>query len=217
MNKSDLTIAELALELQQCVTAPLMSRLGKAPQVVLVDDGLNKIRRKRKDASAERWSADHGDQILIRFTPVQYDSVDQPVDQSPSGNPSSQAFGLPAETYSVAELVEALNRAEHRRGFDFVALKWFRDTALPMETFNWAKSDSSRRHALSEAIEKRLILTNKVPNPKSPFPVTSIRLNRSMPEVAKLLGEGLETDLDFHPVEIRGEPLSTTIIRERRQ
>jgi hypothetical protein len=29
-------------------------------------------------------------------------------------------------------------------------------------------------------------------------------------------GQGVEADLDFHPVEIGGEPLSATILRERR-
>lgn len=29
-------------------------------------------------------------------------------------------------------------------------------------------------------------------------------------------GRGDEADLDFHPIEIRGEPLSTTVLRERR-
>lgn len=69
---------------------------------------------------------------------------------------------------------------------------------------------------LNSAIEKRLILTNKVQNPKSPqFPVTSIRVNRLMPEVQAVLGHP-KKDLDFHPIHIKGEPLSATILRERR-
>ncbi|MGO9209947.1 MAG: hypothetical protein ACLPXM_16580 [Terriglobales bacterium] len=31
-----------------------------------------------------------------------------------------------------------------------------------------------------------------------------------------VLAQGENSDLDFHPVEIRGEPLSSTILRERR-
>jgi len=61
-----------------------------------------------------------------------------------------------------------------------------------------------------------LILVGKVPNPKSPqFPVTSIRLNRLMPEVQEVLGLP-KKDLGFHPIHIKGEPLSATILRERR-
>jgi len=109
-----------------------------------------------------------------------------------------------------------LNLAEHRPGFDFVSLKWFRDAALPAGGYEWAKSDSTRHQVLSDAIARRLILTNKVPNPKDPsFPVTAIRVNRQMPEVMKIIGEAWYADSDFHPVEIRGEPLSATIIRER--
>jgi hypothetical protein len=36
-----------------------------------------------------------------------------------------------------------------------------------------------------------------------------------MSEVKTLLGHGASPDLDFHPVEIKGEPLSAMIIRER--
>jgi hypothetical protein len=65
-------------------------------------------------------------------------------------------------------------------------------------------------------IDKRLVLVGKVPNPKSPqFPVTSIRLNRLMPELQEVLGLP-KKDLDFHPIRIKGEPLSATILRERR-
>jgi len=70
---------------------------------------------------------------------------------------------------------------------------------------------------LREAIEKRLVLTNKVPNPKSPqFPVTALRLNRSLPETQAILGTHDTTSSEFQPVAIRGEAISTTILRERR-
>jgi len=68
-------------------------------------------------------------------------------------------------------------------------------------------------------INKRFVLVGKVPNPKSPqFPVTTIRIekNRLMPEVKAVLGQSDSPDLDFAPIEISGEPLSATILRERR-
>ncbi|HEV3513479.1 MAG TPA: hypothetical protein VGS05_17345 [Candidatus Sulfotelmatobacter sp.] len=218
MNRSEeATIADLASEIQQCLAGPLREKFGYEPQVVLVDDAPNKIRRKRKDASAERWSAERGDQILIRFTPPEPSAAKGTISEPPSTGPSTPGGGKVKDDNATVALIQALNRAEHRRGFDFVSLKWFRDTALPAEPFEWAQSDHSRRQVLADAIEKRLILTNKVPNPRSPFPVTAIRLNHSVPEVINVIGQKDDTDFDFHPVEILGEPLSATVIRERRQ
>jgi hypothetical protein len=37
-----------------------------------------------------------------------------------------------------------------------------------------------------------------------------------MPEVKTILGSGEDSVPDFHPVEIRGENLSATVLRERR-
>jgi len=213
----EVTIADLASEIQQCLVGPLRNKLGYEPQVVLVDDGANKIRRKRKNASAGHWSAERGDQILIRFVPPSAPVLKRSTAEPQPREPQNLHAPTAASKDATAGLIQALNRAEHRRGFDFVSLKWFRDTALPAEGFDWAQADFSRRSVLTEAIEKRVILTSKVPNPRSSFPVTAIRLNRSMSEVIAALGENDNTDLGFHPVEIRGEPLSATIIRERRQ
>jgi len=119
--------------------------------------------------------------------------------------------------HPISDLVRALDRAESTPGYDFVALKWFRDVFLPAEGFEWAKADSSRQDVLRNAIEKRLVLTSKVPNPKSPqFPVTAIRLNRLLADNQAILRARQGSDSGFHPVEIRGENLSTTILRERR-
>jgi hypothetical protein len=40
-------------------------------------------------------------------------------------------------------------------------------------------------------------------------------LNRLLPEVQEVLGTP-KRSLDFHPIHIKGEPLSATILRERR-
>jgi len=70
---------------------------------------------------------------------------------------------------------------------------------------------------LRDAIDKRLILTSKIANPKSPqFPVTTIRLNRLIPEVMAILGNEDRRASCFQPVAIRGEGLSTTILHDRR-
>jgi hypothetical protein len=128
------------------------------------------------------------------------------------GTTSTSVFVHPAE----AELLKALDRAESTPGWSFVSLKKFRDEILPSENISSLGSDVERQNVLRSSIDKRLILKKPVPNPKSPqFPVTSIRLNRMMPEVQEVLGHA-KKDLDFHPIHIKGEPLSATILRERR-
>lgn len=185
-------------------------------------------RKKRSDASADNWSPETG-RIEIRFEiprsgdkEVTADSV-SPVRSSPasgelSGSGATRSnYVHPAETDLVQALVRALDHAEAKPGWNFVPLKKFRDEILPSEHVPSLRTDVERQNVLRSAIEKRLVLVGKVPNPKAPeFPVTTIRLNRLLPQVQAILGTLNTPDSDFHPVEIRGEPLSATILRERR-
>jgi hypothetical protein len=180
-------------------------------------------RKKRKDAEAVNWSPE-SDEIRICFERARAASSSGNrgmAEASPPETPTAEAGSGSVENSPardpLSDLIQTLDRTEARPGFNFVALKWFRDLALPEEGFAWAQSDSARRDVLRGAIEKRLILTSKVPNPRSPqFPVTSIRLNRLLPEVQAILGTSGRGGEDFEPVAIRGESLSTTILRERR-
>jgi len=130
----------------------------------------------------------------------------------PSGTvPGAASYLHPAE----ADLLRVLDRAESKPGWSFVPLKKFRDEILPSEHIPSMPTDVEQSAVLRSSIEKKLILIGKVPNPKSPqFPVTTIRVNRMMPEVRAIFGGG-EADLEFRPVEIKGEPLSATVMRER--
>ena len=177
-------------------------------------------RKKRSTASADNWSPESG-RIEIRFEPGMQEAkpIKPKISQVPaspvkSDNHSVSASGLhPAQ----ADLLKALDRAESRPGWNFVPLKKFRDEILLQEHFTSMPTEVERRNVLQTVIDKKLVLTGKVVNPKSPqFPVTTIRLNRLMPEVKALLGQSEGSDLDFRPVEISGEPLSATILRERR-
>lgn len=160
-------------------------------------------RKKRKNASADSWTPESGE-IRIHFEP----------DSKPSP-PAVRQTKQPLDP--LGDLVRSLDRAESTPGYDFVALKWFRDVFLPTEKFEWATPDSVRQSVIRQAIDRRLILTSKVQNPKSPqFPVTAIRLNRLLPDVRTMLGAGVVPDSGFDPVEIRGERLSATVLRERR-
>jgi hypothetical protein len=184
-------------------------------------------RKKRSDASADNWSPQSG-RIEIRFEPAPEEqkivagedsrraaSKSGPLPHSfPEGFSGPNTFVTPLEI----KLLRALNGAESTPGWKFVSLKKFRDNlrseAIDPGTFQ--PTDVNWQEVIRSAIEKRLILTGKVQNPKSPqFPVTSIRLNRLMPEVQVVLGQS-KKDLDFHPIHIKGEPLSAIILRERR-
>jgi hypothetical protein len=143
------------------------------------------------------WPRDDGDEIEPETTKAA--SVAEPKDDR------------------LSDVVRALDRAERRPGYEFVSLKWFRDTALAHESLSWAADELARHEVLREAIDKRWILTSKIPNPRPPhFPVTAIRLNRQMPEVNAALGGRTGSPLAFRPVQIRGEPLSATVLIDRR-
>jgi hypothetical protein len=172
-------------------------------------------RKKKKNASADNWSPESGE-IRIYFEAVNPSSPENlasvPIPQTRLSKPKT---AVPSDP--ISDLARALDRAESRPGYDFVALKWFRDVFLPAEGLGWTQADSMRQDVLRQAIEKRIVLTSKVPNPKSPqFPVTAIRLNRLLQETQIILGGETASGCGFEPVEIRGESLSETVLRERR-
>jgi len=166
-------------------------------------------RKKRRDAEFEaNWDPDT-DSIRISFALVEEDT-------EPMVDEASRSAVNGAED-RLTDLVRVLDRAESRPGYEFVSLKWFRDTALGQEGPLWASDLEVRHEALREAIDKRWILTSKVANPRPPhFPVTAIRLNRQAPEVIGVLGNRGGGAHSFRPIPIRGESLSSTIQRDRR-
>jgi hypothetical protein len=185
-----------------------------------------KRRKKPSHAAAGNWSAESSDRIEIwfelgtnqqepRVSSVTSESGTTPPAQPRQGSASAEGGAVPANT--ISDLVRALARAESRPGWSFVPLRKFRDEILAAEQVRWVSSSVERRNVLQAAIDQKLVVVGHVQNPKPPhFPVTTVRLNRLMPEVQRLIGQGQNSDLDFHPVEIRGEPLSATILRERR-
>lgn len=94
----------------------------------------------------------------------------------------------------LRDFVLALDHVERDPHLRFVSLKWFRDTYLPKRGYDWASDPDIPRQIVHEAAESEIILTAKVPNPKTPeFPVTTIRLNREHALVKEFLagsGEG---------------------------
>ena len=176
-------------------------------------------RKKRHNASAASWSPESGE-IRVSFEPsvkAPSMSAEQIAEQQGSQPPlPAPEAKVQLPSGALCDLIRNLDRAESQPGYGFVALKWFRDAVLPKVGPEWADS-GVRNNALREALDKRFVLTSKVPNPKSPeFPVTAIRVNRSLAETQAILGSRETVGAGFQPIEIRGEPISATILRERR-
>jgi len=96
---------------------------------------------------------------------------------------SAEGSGNPLQDF-----IAALDHVEKDPHLHFISLKWFRDTYLPKRGYDWAMDPDLPRQLVHEAAEAGMILTSKVPNPKTPeFPVTTIQLNRSHPKVQRIL------------------------------
>jgi hypothetical protein len=176
-------------------------------------------RSKRRNASAESWSPEE-DEVRIYFERI--DDGDTPGprptrsvrpildhDDEQDEDDDSQEAQIPADLDArVKELCAALAEAE-RGGHAFIALKWFRDSFLPRKAFRWNQHPESRQAVLAEAIQRGVVLTSKIANPKTPaYPTTTIRLNRAeagIPEEAQR----------FHPVAVHGDSIAEAIEEER--
>ncbi|MBI4478713.1 MAG: hypothetical protein HY651_01710 [Acidobacteria bacterium] len=172
-------------------------------------------RQVKRSAPADNWSPDSG-MVSISY---QEASIENESAKSEVVNPTlNQAMPAPSCVEDrVRDLVRALAKAEEEPQFGFVALKWFRDVFLPRQGYPWSAEPESRHAVLVEAISRKWILTSKVPNPKNPqFPVTAVKVNRPLAEVRGVLGQEVGFDSVFTPVSIAGEPLSETLLRERR-
>ncbi|HEY1903753.1 MAG TPA: hypothetical protein VGG56_15065 [Terracidiphilus sp.] len=171
-------------------------------------------RSKRRSASADNWSPEE-DEVRIYFERIDDGDgaprapravVDHGYDDEENDGQEAQ---IPADLDArVKELCAALAEAE-RGGHAFIALKWFRDSFLPRKAFRWNQHPESRQTVLAEAIQRGVVLTSKIANPKTPaYPTTTIRLNRAeagIPDEAQR----------FHPVAVHGEFIAEAIEEER--
>jgi hypothetical protein len=173
-------------------------------------------RSKRRNSSAENWSPEE-DEVRIYFerigdgesAPRATRASRTPVDHDYDEDDDGQEAIIPADLDArVKELCAALAEAE-RGGHAFIALKWFRDSFLPRKAFRWNQHPESRQAVLAEAIQRGVVLTSKIANPKTPaYPTTTIRLNRAeagMPDEAQR----------FHPVTVHGDSIAEAIEEER--
>lgn len=172
-------------------------------------------RSKRRSASAGSWSPEE-DEVRIYFERIEDgESAPRPSRaprasaHDPLEDDESQESIVSADLDTkVKELCGALAEAE-RGGHAFIALKWFRDSFLPRKSFRWNQHPESRQAVLAEAIQRGVVLTSKIANPKTPaYPTTTIRLNRAeagVPEEAQR----------FHPVAVHDGSIVEAIHEER--
>jgi len=189
-------------------------------------------RSKRRNANATSWNPEE-DEVRIYFertngdaeedaegfenrsngravAQVRVRSVRTVTPIYEEGNVDENHGGLPADVDDrIRELCGTLAEAE-RGGHAFIALKWFRDSFLPRKAYAWNQNPESRQMILAEAILRGVVLTSKIPNPKTPaYPTTTIRLNRAeagIPEEAQR----------FRPVSVQGDALSESLVEESR-
>ena len=173
-------------------------------------------RSKRRNAAADSWSPED-DEVRIYFertdgtepAPRPVRAVHNVPEQDMDEEEDGQEALIPADLDArVKELCTALAEAE-RGGHAFIALKWFRDSFLPRKAFRWNQHPESRQAVLAEAIQRGVVLTSKIANPKTPaYPTTTIRLNRAeagIPDEAQR----------FHPIAVQGDSISDAIEAER--
>lgn len=222
-------IIEEALEELAFSTDPTLSRalqfLAPPGYQAIVELCGENGRSKRRNASATTWTPEE-DEVRIYFERIDQnaDSDDDQIGNrmplpARSRRPAQAASfdedeidgngGLPADIDErIKELCATLAEAE-RGGHAFIALKWFRDSFLPRKAFSWNQQPESRQMILAEAIQRGVVLTSKIPNPKTPaYPTTTIRLNRAeagVPEEAQR----------FRPVAMQGEPFAAVLDDDR--
>src|SRR5271168_1312189 len=96
-------------------------------------------RKKRRDAEFEgNWDSDN-DYICISLLPVEEDE-----ELESETAKAATSSNIEPKDERLSDLVRALDRAERRPGYDFVSLKWFRDTALSHEGFSWVADEFAR-------------------------------------------------------------------------
>lgn len=169
------------------------------------------LRATKKSAPVEKYfHPERGDEIVICFSKqaarrsqsITY-VLDAPPDPSPIASPPA----------SLSErLIFALHKLEADPRTNFVALKWFRDSVLPSEGF----TPEQARRELNAAIEAGIVRVAKLANPKSPFPTSTLSLERGHDLVRATLQQPAPASRrGFSPVDL-GLSVSDVILSERR-
>ncbi|MEI9967453.1 MAG: hypothetical protein WDM87_02075 [Terracidiphilus sp.] len=131
-------------------------------------------RSKRRNASAESWSPED-DEVRIYFERIDGEEPAPRLSRVPRAfagrapeEEDEAEVTSPADMDArVKEICSALAEAE-RGGHAFIALKWFRDSFLPRKAYRWNQHPETRQAVLAEAIQRGVVITSKIANPKTP-------------------------------------------------
>ncbi len=111
----------------------------------------------------------------------------------------------------LQELAEILRSLEER--MYFVGWNWFRDQYLPQCGLEWAKDPGKNEALLRQGIKERLLTKWRTFDPDQPGePLAVIMVNRTY---SGLPSDYSRSDEPFKPIEIRGGPISQTVIEDR--
>jgi hypothetical protein len=128
-----------------------------------------------------------------RFTPASMEAPAPPLEEEGSDE---------------ASIVKEYKRAAEGRRF--VAIKWFRDAWIPSTSLPWRTDAQRVRQALATAIEKGLLRKEQIPNPNNPdHPTTVLKEGVAAGAAPQLRSRW------SNPIEIKGKPLSQTVIEGR--
>jgi len=105
----------------------------------------------------------------------------------------------------LQQCCEALAESE-KAGKPFIALKWFRDTALMSLGYAWTLSLAHRQAVITKAIDVGAIVTSSIPNPKAPqHATTTIKLNRESSYARSVAPR-------YQPIRARGDASASDIL-----
>jgi hypothetical protein len=171
-------------------------------------------RSKRRNAMADTWSPEE-DEVRIYFERADEEEPAPRAARAPRAGRDQSAeekenYGEPSPAEiedRIRDLCAALAEAE-RGGHAFISLKWFRDSFLPRKSYGWNQSPGVRQAVLAEAIQRNIVLTGKVANPKTAaYPTTTIRL--SQPE-----GGAADESQLFQTIAVQDEAVTTAVEEE---
>ena len=114
-------------------------------------------------------------------------------------------------------LIRSLERAGNFLGADNIPLQWFSREWCPPGSLYEIAGESNMARLIKHAAGEGVVSVSEAPESVPPhFELELIRLNRGHPWVKSALGEAPPVGWTFQPVKIKGEPLSETILRDRR-